>query len=90
MKTSYIKNMLDPIVDTLSQKDGVFKAKRFYFYRHGMTSAKFAEQVSKALHKEGIQITIFDFADHFNRWPKNSWFEVRFTVTNTQQTEIEK
>jgi hypothetical protein len=80
MKTSQIKNMLDPIADTVSQKNGVFKAKRFYIYRHGMTCDKFAEQVSKALRKEGIQITILDFADHFKQWPNDSRFEVRFTV----------
>lgn len=54
-----------------------FIFKRFYFYRHGMNSETFAELTKNELDELGYIFEITQNEDHFNIWPKNSWFEVR-------------
>jgi hypothetical protein len=64
-------------------RKGEWIAKRDYFYR---SQAGFdgpmsmAEAIRRALASKGITITITDTADKWHAWPKDSWFEVRFTV----------
>jgi hypothetical protein len=53
--------------------NGEVTIKRSYFYRHGNTAQKWAEQVLKTL-PEAEEV---DRGDHWAEWPNNSYFWVR-------------
>src|SRR5271166_2329400 len=59
-----------------SSKDSCFVVKRGYFYTHGYDEEKMASYIQKIL-PEAI---ITDKSNHWNAWPKDSWFEVRFKM----------
>ena len=60
--------------DNLTKNKGVWKFKSFYFYRMGQSAEAIARKIEEAL--PGVEIISFN--DRWNRWPKNSWFEVKF------------
>ncbi len=62
---------------SFSNKTQEFIVKEGYFYRHGRSPSTLAEKVKKVIPE--AQIT--GVQDHFNSWPRNSWFEVRFKVS---------
>ena len=62
--------------DKCSLRKGVYTAKWFYFYTHGMTTEKCENKVHKAFPNAEITKS----QDCWNAWPKDSWFEVRFTL----------
>lgn len=57
----------------ICRKDGTVEAKTSYFYRHGMTGEKYAEQVRDILHRSGIPARVVG-EDRYANWPKTSYF----------------
>ena len=53
-----------------------FKAKWFYFYTHGKTVADYVTKVNQ----EFPEAVITNSRNNWNAWPKDSWFEVCFTI----------
>lgn len=79
-----LKTRLFGIADTVGKrKDGLFQAKRTYFYRHGMTSEKFAARVQAAIPEAEIVLS----GDHFAQWPSQSYFYARFKMPEEPSTE---
>jgi len=64
-------------VDMLSVRKGVYKAKRFFFYTHGMDATKFAASLMTQLPETAKFVSK---SECWNAWPKDSWFEVCFTL----------
>ena len=68
-------------VDKISfKRDGTIVAKQGYFYRHGATPEKLAEQVKGQLAAAGIEIEVTDTYDDFKPWPKDSNLVVEFKM----------
>jgi hypothetical protein len=59
-------------------QDGTFKVRHSYFYRHGRTAEKWAEDVAKAL--PGCKV--IGQYDHFRMYPKLSYLEVVVDLSN--------
>ncbi len=76
------RDALAGIADSVSYstKQGVLIAKHGYFYTHGMDERKFADRIVKACSAAGLKCNIVATSNHWNAWPKDSWFECRFTV----------
>lgn len=75
MTKKQIQEMLDvaPIhPDRVIFSKGTVKMRFGYFYRHGQTADKKAEEVKKAL----PIVEILSVDDHWAVWPKDSYFEV--------------
>lgn len=66
-----------------SSKSGAYIIKRRYFDRHGDSAEKLAERVKAFFSQTEVEIEVTEVRDHFNSWPKDSWFEVRFTVKDS-------
>lgn len=62
------------------KKDGTVVAKRHYFYTMGMTSEKWLEVVLNKLKPLGFTIGHTEYENHWNAWPKDSWFEARVKI----------
>jgi len=81
VKTKEGRDLLDKLIglDKIgwSGKYQVFIFKRFYFYGHGMNSATFAELIKNQLDELGYTFEVTENEDHWNAWPKESWFEAR-------------
>jgi hypothetical protein len=79
-----LKNAFENVVTGIDKltfkKDGTIEGKRGYFYRHGQSPEKVAEQLKAALAKEGIEIRIVNTFDDFKPWPKDSNFVVVFKL----------
>ena len=85
-----LKNAFENIVtgiDKLSfKKDGTIEGKRGYFYRHGITPEKTANELTSALKSQGINITVIDYYDDFKPWPKDSNFVVVFKISGVNES----
>jgi hypothetical protein len=68
------------ICDSVVCRNGVFIAKRTYYYRHGLTPRRLSQIITATLKDVGININVVDTSDNWHAWPKQSYFEVRFTV----------
>ena len=79
LKTAF-ENVVTGIDKLTFKKDGTIEGKRGYFYRHGMSPEKVAEQLKFALAGQGIEIQIVDSYDDFKPWPKDSNFVVVFRL----------
>lgn len=55
---------------------GQFVARFYFYYTHGQTANGKATLVKVAL----PQAKIVDYVEMWNPWPKDSYFEVRFTL----------
>jgi hypothetical protein len=76
-----VKLRLAPLADkVVAKKDGTFEARRTYYYRHGCTAEKFAEDVVKVLSAAGFDVEVLAAEDHWNAWPRDSFWLVRFRV----------
>lgn len=66
-----------------SPKGECFIAKRMYFYRKqgGGSPEALADAIVAALPGAAV----IETKDHFHSWPKDSWFEVRFTVRTIKE-----
>ena len=77
VKTSKTQAIQEQIcADKCSLRKGIYTAKWFYFYMHGKTTEKYVSKV----HKVFPNAKITESSYHWNTWPKDSWFEVRFTL----------
>jgi len=71
----------DVPIDSIGRnKAGVYKAKRKFYYRHGYSATQLVTDLSLALVRAGWSLTIQKAEEHWNPWPRDSWWEVRFTV----------
>ncbi len=46
MNAKQIRTAIGGLVDTLSQKNGVWTARREFFYTHGVTAQQIADQIT--------------------------------------------
>jgi hypothetical protein len=70
-------------IDKLTfKKDGTIVAKKGYFYRHGDSPEKTANNLKSKLSQLGIEIVINDAYDDFKPWPKDSNFIIEFKIIN--------
>lgn len=68
-------------IDKLTfKKDGTIVAKKGYFYRHGDSPEKTANNLKTKLGQVGINIEIKDAYDDFKPWPKDSNFVIEFKI----------
>jgi hypothetical protein len=67
-----------PIGDNVrfSKTTGTYTVKRGFYYRHGYDEGQMAAAIQKAV----PGCTIVEATEHYNNWPRNSWWEVRFTL----------
>ena len=72
--------------DSVHKTKGVYVAKRFFFYHHGMSAQQFKESVQSNLEngQGNWDFKIINFSEEWNAWPKDSWFEVRFTLSEAK------
>ena len=71
------QNIGDKInADKISVRNGVYTAKWMYFYTHGNTETNYAIKVKQQF----PDAVITETSNNWNAWPKDSWFEVRFTI----------
>lgn len=61
---------------SFSTKTGEYKVKMGFYYRHGRSEDTLAAEVRRVL----PHATIIAAEEHYNNWPRDSWWEVRFTV----------
>ncbi len=62
--------------DKCNLRNGIYKAKWMYFYTHGLTIDDYVAKVHNSF--PGVVIT--KQSNHWNSWPKDSWFEICFTI----------
>jgi len=57
---------------------GTYNARWGFFYTHGMTAGKRAQEVTDNC----PWATVVNSYQHYAQWPKDSYFEVEFAVEN--------
>lgn len=62
-------------------RTGEVIAKRGFFYRHGRDEETLAKDITAVLDYAGIKFAITHKQEHYNSWPKDSWWEVRLTIS---------
>lgn len=72
-----------------SAKTQEYIVKHGYFYTHGYDEEKLADKVLRAAKQIGMAITITASSNHWNAWPRDSWFEVRFRVQDEHRNGFE-
>lgn len=58
----------------IAHKDGTVSVKRMFFYTHGATAEEWMEKVAAALDEQGVEFKRIRSAEHWNAWPKDSYF----------------
>lgn len=71
-----IQNELTGVDKVIAHKDGTLTCKRSYFFTHGMTAQKFGEKVEQFLTEKGFDVEV-ETENHWNAWPRDSWFQVK-------------
>jgi len=77
-----VKEKLSGLVDTVSQKNGIFTVRKGYFYRHGMSQEILAEKIKEIM----PNVEIIDTEDHWASFrggasvAQGSHFMVKFKV----------
>lgn len=61
-------------------KDGTFSFKQGFFYRHGMTAEKYADNMCVRLEKAKVKYELVEAIEDWNPWPRDSWFVARFKI----------
>jgi hypothetical protein len=69
-------------VDKLYKSKGRYFARKYFFYRHDGSAAKFAQKLAIA----GIYILRYD--EIWNAWPKDSYWQVEFLLEDGQENHI--
>ena len=64
-------------------RDGTITSKHGYFYRHGNSPEKIAARIKAAL----PTAVIVDARDKWSRWPKDSYFLVKFRLPGPEGKE---
>ena len=58
-----------------------FVARFGFFYRHGQDAHYWARKIKEGLEEQGFYIpSIFDAKEVWQAWPKDSYWEVIFTI----------
>ena len=70
----YMKTNADYVVAS----KGTYKARWGYFYTHGMTAEKRAQEMIDNC----PWVTVVRSYKHYGEWPKASYFEIEFAVEN--------
>ena len=76
-----IREALQGVADKVRiSRDGMVTAKRMYFYHHGQTAEGFTRDVQSAMTSigRGERVRVMRSEDHFNAWPKDSFFLTEF------------
>jgi len=73
-----------------SNKKGGFVFRKSYFYRHGQTEDKFAENVKVKTESLGLTPTVIDSTDRWAPWPKDSYFEAVLTFEQLKKPKESK
>lgn len=60
----------------VSRKGRTYSVKRTFFYTHGCTADKIAAAIRRAL----PEARIVEAREHWNSWPKDSYWLVRFEL----------
>ncbi len=85
MKRAEITQKLSSIVDKISiSRAGVITAKRVFFYRHGCSAKKLAEEIQKAL----PEAKILNSEERWNPWPRDSFWLVQFEIPSLEELRI--
>ena len=60
--------------------------RRYYFFRHGLTSARFRQRMVRFA--ENLCLTVLDETDrdHYDRWPNVSYFEATLKIAELKPT----
>jgi IS30 family transposase len=66
------------ISDGVKRKGNAYAYRKGFFYAHGQTAEAVANEVKESLAKAGIQATILSKQEHWNPWPRDSYWEVIF------------
>lgn len=90
MKSTKVQSLRSRIAEVfpgedrvVGHKDGTVTVKRSYFYRHGMDSQKWADNVIKTLAEAGITVSEVEHNDEWRAWPKTSYFTVTVREAET-------
>ena len=78
----FVEENVDGVDKIIRHKDGTFSLHRGFFYRHGMTSEKWAEKVSDRLKEANVDFEVVKHNEHWAAWPKDSWFIVTVKVNS--------
>jgi hypothetical protein len=79
MTTKELKALWDSRENIRAKRDGSFVVKQGFFYRCGGSEDKLARKVETVYSGVGT-VTILKAEEHWNVWPKHSWWEVQFKV----------
>lgn len=95
IKQIVLENIIGIDSVVYSRKLNQFRLRRDFFYRHGMTSAKLQESVSKQLAMLKTTGEIWDFKpisnqEVWNQWPKDSYFEACYEITLHDDSEMKE
>ena len=73
-----VKTLRDAHFDNVSfsNKTREYIVKRGFFYTHGVTTEMISDRVKQAIPNAKITLS----TERWNAWPKDSFWEVRFTV----------
>lgn len=75
-----IRDAVTPSADSIRfLADGTIVAKRFFFYRHGATAEGFGARILADVEAITGRRYALVAEDHFNQWPKDSFFLARLT-----------
>lgn len=86
-KTPSLKTRLSGIADSVGKrKDGLYQAKRTFFYTHGYTAEKFKADVQAALPEAKIQ----EAREKWANWPAQSYWIAVFAIPAPEQKNPEQ
>lgn len=71
------------------KRDGTLVLRRGFFYTNGYDSGRFAAKKLEELtakYPEWEFVSVYD-EEHWNNWPKDSWWEAAFSVRERTATE---
>lgn len=69
---NHILEAVTGVSKVVARNDDTFSVQRTYFYRHGNTAEGWGERVMSQL---GASFELVRTQDHWNAWPKDSFFE---------------
>lgn len=64
-----------------AHRDGSFTARFGFYYRHGQNAQRKAEQIEAM----DCRIVIDDAREHYNQWPRDSYWAVEFHMDDTHR-----
>lgn len=74
------KEMSEKIGMKVIKNRGKYKIKRIFFYTGGWNVEKEKVRVSEKLREAGINVVEIESHEHWNTWPRESYWETIFTI----------